>query len=115
MSFKIMNEDFEVGQKFKGLVNGKILTVVDIRVPGVEYPSRAPSGGFYMDRVEQKTVYFKDEQGKVSKTGYETAKRLLLERIDETKKSLDEKLSDAAVRSVNNEIRKDVKESIVKE
>lgn len=83
MSFKIYNEDFEVGQKYRGMVNGEILTVVDVRVPGVDYPMMAPSGTLYIDRVQEKTIYFEDSSGRVSKSGLETAKRLMLERIDE--------------------------------
>ena len=82
MGAKIYNEDFQVGQKFLGLVNGTKLTVVDILEPGVEYP-RVMSGIPYVEKVPTKIVCFEDMYGRISKTGFENAKRLMLQRVDD--------------------------------
>lgn len=60
---KIINDDFEVGRRYVGMVNGAELIV---------------------EKIHRGQIHFRDEKsGKVFVTGAENAKRLLLEQVDE--------------------------------
>lgn len=70
----IINDHFEVGQKYIGMVNGAELTVVSIKEAGT-YES--PLG--YQYTLSQTQILFRDEKsGIIHCTNMETAKRLLL-------------------------------------
>lgn len=74
---KIINEHFEVGQCYAGMVSGEVFTISNIREAG-KYETK--SGGVYT--VTQTLVEFSSEKtGKTRQTELETAKRLLLKAI----------------------------------
>lgn len=74
---KIINDHFEVGQKYRGMVNGAELTVEAIKEAGTY---QSPRG--YTYTVESTLICFRDvKTGAIHETGLETAKRLLLELV----------------------------------
>lgn len=76
---KIINDHFEVGQKYVGMVNGAELTVAAIQEAGT-YDS--PYG--YQYTVSRTQIHFRNEKsGAVHCTDLETAKRLLLHLVKE--------------------------------
>lgn len=73
----IVNEQFEAGQRYAGMVNGEIFTISNIREAG-KYKTK--SGGVYT--VTQTLVEFRSEKtGDVYQLELESAKRLLLKAI----------------------------------
>lgn len=77
---KIVNDHFEVGQKYRGMVNGAELTVAAIKEAGTY---NSPHG--YTYTVESTQICFRDEKtGAIHEVGLETAKRLLLEPVATT-------------------------------
>lgn len=75
---KIINDNFEAGQRYRGMVNGAELTVEEIKEAGT-YES--PYG--YTYTVESTQIRFRDAKtGAIHETGLETAKRLLLELVE---------------------------------
>lgn len=75
---KIINERFEVGQRYIGMVDGTPFTVVKIQPPGI-YESQYG----YTYTVPQTQIFFRDENtGKTHATDLETAKRLLLRPVE---------------------------------
>lgn len=75
---KIINDHFELGQRYIGMINPVTMTVVRIREPG-EYPT--PYGAVRTVRHTQ--VYFRDDiTGQIYVHDLETAKRLQLKRME---------------------------------
>ena len=75
---KIINDHFEVGQRYIGMVNPITMTVVRIQEAG-EYPT--PYGT--IRTVRQTQVHFRDDiTGQIYVRDLETAKRLQLKRME---------------------------------
>ena len=71
----IYNETFHPGQIFRGMVNGDIFTVQDVRDEPAHYSRRGPTR-------RETVVYFRhNKPGKLSRVGLETARRLMLEEV----------------------------------
>lgn len=76
--FEIINDHFEVGQRYIGKNNGAALTVAKIQEAG-RY--ERPYGGYY--DVKETLVHFRDERtGLIFVRGLETAKRLQLRLVE---------------------------------
>lgn len=75
---KIINDRFEVGQKYRGMVNGVVLTVAKIQEAGTY---ETPQG--WQITVSRTQIHFRDKKnGAIFHTELETAKRLLLELVE---------------------------------
>lgn len=75
---EIKNETFNIGDRFRGLVNGDIFVAESLPKKGDEV--RTPSGGRWFEKSDS-VVFVCESDGKRSKVGLEMAKRLQLERI----------------------------------
>lgn len=65
---EIINRNFAVGDRFKGRIDKSILEIVDLK-----------KGGIYNNKIY---VTFRDEKtNKTYETDFETAKRLLIDKI----------------------------------
>ena len=75
---EIKNETFNIGDRFRGLVNGDIFVVESLPKKGDVV--RTQSGGRGFENSDS-VVFVWESDGKRSKVGLEMAKRLQLERI----------------------------------
>lgn len=75
---EIKNETFNIGDRFRGLVNGDIFVVEALPKKGDEV--RTPGGGRWFEKSDS-VVFVSETDGRRSKVGLEMAKRLQLERI----------------------------------
>ena len=72
---KIINEKFEVGQQYKGQMNGAVLEVVKVQEPGVYHNEQWD----YNYQIHRTLIHFRDTMtGKIHTCELDTAKRLLL-------------------------------------
>lgn len=75
---KIMNETFNIGDRFRGMVNGNIFVVAFLSRKGDEVFTN--TGGHWEEKSDS-VIFVCENNGKRCKIGLEAAKRLLLERI----------------------------------
>lgn len=73
----IINENFEIGDTFVGMINGAKLTVVKVGKDSRFYGTE--SGNLFQNKDIY--VHFRNEEtGKINRTNFKTAQRLLLKR-----------------------------------
>ena len=77
---KIINEAFNIGDRFRGIVNGNIFVVESLIQKGDKIAAK--SGGFWEAKSDS-VVFICENDGKRCTIGLEAAKRLLLERLNE--------------------------------
>ena len=81
---KIINDHFEVGQRYRGMVDGAELKVVGIKEAGTYEMQHAYTGTRYTYTLKSAHICFQDvKTGASFEIGMDTAKRLLLRLIEE--------------------------------
>lgn len=78
-NMKIINHEFKIGQRYGGNVNGVEFLVTDVLQPG----TRIYSTPNVYKTVKDPYVCFQDQKTKkIHRVSLETAKRLLMTRVD---------------------------------